>query len=144
MGVTFLGGGTFFVPAKLIKFYTYFSLRLDWMDFEFYVVTLVRHQVCNMSKYRQIQEIFNQLNHVPINPEGYCEKGKEHTLFMNLFWQAMSIMHCVNDNGNLVKCYTFSLLDTFQSTNPGLVENSVSDILETFIRETWLKSSRLL
>ena len=52
-------------------------------------------------------------------------------------------MHCVNDNGNLVKYYTFSQLDTFQSTNAGLVENSVSDILETFIRETWLKSSQL-
>ena len=59
---------------------------IEWiLRQEFYVVALVRHQVFDMSKYRQIQEIFNQLNHVPINPEGYCEKGKEHTLFMNLF-----------------------------------------------------------
>ena len=78
-----------------------------------------------------------------INSKGYGEKSKEHTLFMSLFCQAMSIMHCVNDNGNLVKYYTFRQLDTFQSTNADLVENSVSDILETFIRETWLKSSQL-
>ena len=35
----------------------------------------------------------------------------------------MSIMHCANDNGNLAKYYTFSLLDTFQSKNVSLVEN---------------------
>ena len=42
-------------------------------------------------------------------------------------------MHCVNDNNNLVKYFTFSLLDTFQSKTVGLVEKNVSDILETFI-----------
>ena len=51
----------------------------------YYVVTLVRHQVCNMSLYRQIQEIFNQLNHVLLDAKGYCEKSKEYKLFMNRF-----------------------------------------------------------
>ena len=35
-----------------------------------------------------------------INAEGYCEKSKKFTLFMNLFWKAMSIMHRANDNEN--------------------------------------------
>ena len=60
-------------------------------------MALLRHQVCNIKTYREIQEIFNQLNHVLINAEGYCEKSKECTLSLNLFWQAMSIMHRVND-----------------------------------------------
>ena len=48
------------------------------------------------------------MNHVLANQEGYREKvkGKNHE-------QAMSLMHCVNDNGNFVKYYTFSLLSTF-------------------------------
>ena len=52
---------------------------------------------------------------------------------MNLFCQPMSIMHCLGDNGNLVKYYFFSLLDTFQSKNVGLVEKNVNDIFETLI-----------
>ena len=96
-------------------------------------MALVHHQVCNMSTYRQIQEIFNQLNHVLINAEGYCEKSKEYTRFMNLFWPAMSILHCVNDNNKFVKYYTCNLLNTPQSKNVGLVEKNVNQILETFI-----------
>ena len=72
--------------------------------------------------------MFNQLNHVLANQEGYVEKikGKIHE-------QAMSLMHCVNDNGNFVKYYTFSLLGTFQSKNVDLVEKNVNDILDTFV-----------
>ena len=50
----------------------------------FYIVKLVHHRVSNISIYRQIQEIFNQVDHVLINLEGYCEKSK-YTPFMNLF-----------------------------------------------------------
>ena len=48
------------------------------------------------------------MNQVLANQEGYREKvkGKNHE-------QAMSLMHCVNDNGNFVKYCTFSLLGTF-------------------------------
>ena len=82
-----------------------------------------------MSTYRQIQEIFNQLNNVLINAEGYCEKSKEHTLLVNLFWQAKNIMHCVNDNGNkFVKYYTWSLSNTPQWKNVGLAEKNVNQI----------------
>ena len=42
----------------------------------FYVVILVQYQVSNMSTYRQIQEIFNQLNQMLINQEDYSEKSK--------------------------------------------------------------------
>ena len=41
----------------------------------------------------QFQEIFNQLNHVLIDPEGYCEKSKvkiHESVFMNLFSHVMS------------------------------------------------------
>ena len=87
-----------------------------------------------MSIYRQIEEIFNQLNHVLINAEGYYEKSKKYTLFVDLLWQAVSIMHIVNDNDNIfVKYYTCSLLNTPQSKNVGLVERNVKQILETFI-----------
>ena len=66
-----------------------------------------------MRTYRQIQEIFSQLNHVHINTEGYCDKSKEYILFMIL--QAMSIMYRVNDNDNkFVKYYTCSLLNTLR------------------------------
>ena len=93
-------------------------------------MVLVHYQVCNMSTYRQIQEIFNRLNLVLINAEGYYEKSKECTLFMNLFWQAMSIMHRVNGNDNkFVKYYTCSLLNTLQSKYLGLVEKDVNQIL---------------
>ena len=87
-----------------------------------------------MSTYRQIEEIFNKLNRVLINAEGYCEKNIEYTQFMNLFWQAMSIMEHVNDNDNKFgKYYTCSLLNTLQSKNVGLVEKNVKQISETFI-----------
>ena len=86
-----------------------------------------------MSTYRQIQEIFNQLIHVLINREDYCEKSKAYALFMNLLCKAMSIRHAVNNNDNFVKFYTSSLLDTFQSKNMVLLEKNVSNILETFI-----------
>ena len=123
MGVTFLWGETFSVRASLHFHIPYmFHSQVDLNGFSlrsFYVVTLVHHQVCNMSTYRQIQKIFNLLKHVLINPEDHCEKSKEHTLFMNLLWQVMSIMHCVNDKSNLVKYYSFSLLDTFQSKEHG-------------------------
>ena len=80
-----------------------------------------------MRTYRQIQEIFHQVNHVLIKAEGYCEKTKEYTLFMNLFWQ-------VNDNGSkFVKYYTCNLLNTLQSKNVFLVEKNAKQILETFI-----------
>ena len=69
-----------------------------------------------------------------INAEGYREKNKEYTLFMNLFWQAMRIMHRVNDNYNkFVKYYTCSLLNTLQSNNVGLAEKNVNQILKTII-----------
>ena len=42
-------------------------------------------------------------------------------------------MLCVNDNSNLVKYYTLSLLDSFQSKNVGPVKKNVSDLLETLI-----------
>ena len=86
-----------------------------------------------MSTYRQIQEIFNQLIHVLVNSEGYCEKSKAYALFMNLLCKAMSIRHGVNNNDNFVKFYTSSLLDIFQSKNGVLVEKNVNNILETFI-----------
>ena len=40
----------------------------------------------------------------------------------------MSIMHCVNNNSNLVKYYTFSLLDTFQSKERGSGWKNVNNI----------------
>ena len=84
--------------------------------------------------------MFNQLNHVLINAKGYCKKSKENTLFMNLFWQTMSIMPHVNDNDNkFVKYYTCSLLNTLQSKNVDLFEKNFNQILETFIWKTWLK-----
>ena len=87
-----------------------------------------------MSRYRQIQEIFNQINHVIINAEGYCRKTKKCKLFINLFRQAMSIMQCVNANDNkFAKYYTCSPLNTLQSKNVGLVEKNVNQILETII-----------
>ena len=87
-----------------------------------------------MSTYRQIQEIFNQLNHVIINAEGYCGKTKEYTLFINLLWQAISIMHRVNDNDNkFAKYYPCCLLNTPQSKNVGLVEKNVKKTLEAII-----------
>ena len=86
-----------------------------------------------MSTYRQIQETFNQLNRVLINPEGYCEKSKTLTPFMNLFCQVMNIIHCVNDNdNNFVKYYTSSLLDTLQSKNVSLVGKKMSTNLGNF------------
>ena len=85
-----------------------------------------------MSTCRQIQEIFDQINHVLINTEGYCEKNKEYTVFVNMFWQAMSIIHHVNDGDKFVKYYTCSPLNTPQSKNMGLVEKNVNQILETF------------
>ena len=92
------------------------------------------HQVCNMSTYRQIQGIFDQLNHVFIKVESYCENSKECTLFGNLFCQVVSKIHHVNDNDNkVVKYYTCSPLNTPQSKNMGLVEKNVKQILETFI-----------
>ena len=97
-------------------------------------MALVHRQVCNISIYRQIQEIFNQLNHVIINAEGYCGKTKEYTLFINLFWQAMSIMHRVNDHDNkFAKYYTCNVLNTLQLKNVGLVEKFFNQILETII-----------
>ena len=87
-----------------------------------------------MITYRQIEEIFHQLNHVIINAEGYCGKTKEYMLLINLFWQAMGIMHRVNDNDNkFAKYYTCSLLNTLQSKNVDLVEKYVNQILETII-----------
>ena len=54
---------------------------------------------------------------------------------MSLFCQAMSIIHCVNDNdNNFVKCYTCNLLDTLQSKKVGLVgKKNVDQILETSV-----------
>ena len=92
------------------------------------------HQVCNMSTYRQIQKMFDQLNHLLINAEGYCEKSKEYTQFENLFWRAMSIMYHVNDDDNkYVKYFTWSSFNIPQSKNVDLAEKNVKQILETFI-----------
>ena len=78
--------------------------------------------------------MLNQLTHVLFNAEDYCEKSKEYTLLVSLFWQAINIMHCVNDNGSkFVKYYTCSLLNTPQSKNVSLVEKNVNQIQETFI-----------
>ena len=52
---------------------------------------------------------------------------------MNLFCQAMSIIHCVNDNDNIfVKSYASSLLDTLQSKNVGLVGKKCQSNLRNF------------
>ena len=101
---------------------------MQW-ESRYYVVALVHPQFCNMSTYKQIREIFNKGNDMLINEEGYCEKSKEYTLLVNLFWQAINIMHCVNDNGNkFVKHCTYSLLNTSQSKNVGLVEKKANQI----------------
>ena len=48
-------------------------------------------------------------------------------MFINLFCQAMNIIHCVNDNdNNFVKYYISSLLETLQSKNAGLVGKKMS------------------
>ena len=109
----------------------------------YYVVALVHHQVCNMSTYRQIKEIFSQLNHVHINAEGYCEKSKEYILFMILFWQAMSIMYRVNDNDNkFVKYYTCGQLNAlrikkrasgWKKHQPNLRNFYLIDLVEKFL-----------
>ena len=73
------------------------------------------------------------------------KKSKEYTLFMNLFWQAMSVMHRVNENDNIsATYYACSLLNTLQWKNEVLIEKNVNQILETFIRWTCLKTSWLL
>ena len=52
---------------------------------------------------------------------------------MNLYWQAMSIIHFVNDNDhNFVKYYTCSLLDNLQSKNVGLVRKKCQPNLRNF------------
>ena len=86
------------MPQQFYKVRIFVEGAMQWRS-SYYVLALV-HQVFNMSTYRQIHEIFDQLNHVLINAEGYCEKSKEYKLFGNLFWQAVSIIHHVNDNGN--------------------------------------------
>ena len=54
---------------------------------------------------------------------------------MNLFWQAMRVIHRVNENDNIfAKYYACSLLNTLQWKNEGLIEKNVNQILETFIR----------
>ena len=92
-----------------------------------------------MSTYRQIQEIFKQLSQVRINAEGYFERSKEYTLFINLFWQAMSIIYRANYNDNeFVKYYTCSLLKQSSvkrndQLNSDPVEKKINQVLETFI-----------
>ena len=113
----------------------------------FYVVILVQYQVSNMSTYRQFKKYLTNWTKCLLTKKTTVKKVKWRfmsNVFMNLFWQTMSLMHCVNDNNNLVKYFTFSLLDTFQSKNVGLVEKNVSDILETFIWWTWLWRSLLV
>ena len=66
------------------------------------------------------------------NQEGYTEKIKE-----KIHEQAISLMHCVNGNGNLVKYYTFSLLGTFQSKNVDLVEKKCQGYLRHFYLIDW-------
>ena len=85
------------MPQQLYKVRIFAEDVTKWHS-PYYIVALVHHQVCYMKTYKQIQEIFNQLNHLLINAEGYCEKSKEYALLINLFWQAMSIMYRVNDN----------------------------------------------
>ena len=72
------------VPQQLYKV-RIFAESVTQRHSPYYILALVHRQICNMSTYRQIQEQFNQLNHVIINTEGYCAKTKEYTLFINLF-----------------------------------------------------------
>ena len=52
---------------------------------------------------------------------------------MNLFYQAMNIIHCVNDNdNNFVKYYTSSPLDTLQSKHAGLAGKKCQPNLRNF------------